>query len=261
LKRAHELSSQNPEKKLFEMKKREKARETEFQSVLSQLNFSKREQELVSLVREFVFLRNYRVECWVQAQFLLRPFLEQVANRLNLSFEELTALNYQEIHAALVGKEHPDKNELALRLKGYSYVKIREKPTVFFGEKAETIAAPQSEPLRIQNESVLKGKTANKGIAIGTVRVVRELSDLSKVNRGDILVASMTVPQYISAMEKAAAFVTDEGGITCHAAIVSRELNVPCIVGTGIATRVLHDGDEVEVDANKGIVRKIPKQR
>jgi pyruvate,water dikinase len=65
----------------------------------------------------------------------------------------------------------------------------------------------------------------------------------------------MTRPEYISAMKKAAAIVTDEGGITCHAAIVSRELKKPCIIGTKIATKVLKDGDLVEVDADKGIVK------
>ena len=67
----------------------------------------------------------------------------------------------------------------------------------------------------------------------------------------------MTDPRYVPAMKKAAAIVTDEGGITCHAAIVSRELKKPCIIGTKIATKVLKDGDEVEVDAEKGVVKKI----
>ena len=86
---------------------------------------------------------------------------------------------------------------------------------------------------------------------------MRELSDLPKVQKGDILVASMTMPQYIPAMEKAAGFITDEGGITCHAAIIARELDVPCIVGTKNATKLLKDGDKVELDAIKGIIKKL----
>mgnify|MGYP001562085147 CR=1 FL=1 len=77
------------------------------------------------------------------------------------------------------------------------------------------------------------------------------------LKNGDILVTFMPAPSHISAMEKAAAFVTDEGGITCHAAIVAREMKKPCIIGTKIATKVLKDGDMVEVDANKGIVKII----
>ena len=77
----------------------------------------------------------------------------------------------------------------------------------------------------------------------------------SKFNDNEILVASMTRPEYVPLMKKAKAIITDEGGITCHAAVVSRELKVPCIIGTQIATTKLSDGDFVEVDADNGIVR------
>ncbi len=69
----------------------------------------------------------------------------------------------------------------------------------------------------------------------------------------------MTRPDYLPAMKKASAFVTDEGGITCHAAIVAREMKKPCIVGTKIATKILKDGDEVEVDANAGMIRVLKR--
>ena len=78
---------------------------------------------------------------------------------------------------------------------------------------------------------------------------------MKKINSNSILVARMTFPEYFPAMNKARAFITDEGGITCHAAIVAREMNKPCIIGTKIATKVLKDGDLVEVDADKGVVR------
>ena len=87
--------------------------------------------------------------------------------------------------------------------------------------------------------------------------VLRSSTQINKVKLGDILVAKMTRPDYVPAMRRAAAIVTNEGGMTCHAAIVSRELGIPCIVGTKIATKVLKDGDLVEVDAEKGIVKKI----
>jgi len=74
---------------------------------------------------------------------------------------------------------------------------------------------------------------------------------------GDILVSHMTDPEIVVAMKKAGAIITDMGGITCHAAIVSRELGIPCVIGTKIATKVFKDGDEVEVDATKGVVRKL----
>jgi len=81
--------------------------------------------------------------------------------------------------------------------------------------------------------------------------------DMSKFNKGDILVSPSTNPNVVPAMKKAAAIVTDAGGITCHAAIVSREMGIPCIVGTGNATEVLKDGQEITVHATHGNVYNI----
>ena len=107
--------------------------------------------------------------------------------------------------------------------------------------------------------SDVRGLTACSGRAFGVVRIVRSVNEIGKVKQGDILVAVMTRPDYVPAMRQAVAIVTDEGGITSHAAIVSREMGTPCIIGTKIATKVFKDGDYVEVDANKGIVRRIKK--
>jgi len=82
-------------------------------------------------------------------------------------------------------------------------------------------------------------------------------NDFNKFKSGDILVTSMTRPEFVTLMKMAKAVITDEGGITCHAAIVSRELGLPCIIGTEMATRLLKDGDIVEVDADKGIVKLV----
>lgn len=103
----------------------------------------------------------------------------------------------------------------------------------------------------------LQGMVASAGIARGRVRVCKSIHDIPKVKKGEILIASMTRPEFLPAMQKAIAFVTDEGGVTSHAAIVSCEMRKPCIIGTKIATKVFQDGDFVEVDAIKGIVKKI----
>jgi pyruvate,water dikinase len=110
--------------------------------------------------------------------------------------------------------------------------------------------------------SEVKGIVASKGKSgsvRGTARIVSDPHNTKGFNEGDILVASMTSPEYIYLMRKSSAIITDEGGLTSHAAIVSRELGVPCIVGTKVATKVLHDGDYVEVDANRGVVAVLKK--
>ncbi len=101
----------------------------------------------------------------------------------------------------------------------------------------------------------LKGMPANKGIAKGTVRIILSKEQFRTFKENEVLVAEMTEPTFIPLMKKASAILTDEGGITSHAAITSRELNKPCIVGIKNATRVLKNGNLVEVNADKGTVR------
>ncbi len=113
----------------------------------------------------------------------------------------------------------------------------------------------------IVSKNQIKGQIAYKGKVTGKVKIVSSVNDLSKVGCCDILVAAMTMPKYLPAMKKARGFVTDEGGITCHAAIVAREMKKPCIVGTKIATQMLRDGDEVRVDADNGIIKILKKAK
>ena len=105
-----------------------------------------------------------------------------------------------------------------------------------------------------QGRILLKGETASAGVYTGSVKLVHSASELGKIQKGDILVTPMTTPDMVPAMQKAGAIVTNEGGMTCHAAIVSREMGIPCIVGTEHATEVLKDGEIVTVHASRGIV-------
>ena len=114
-----------------------------------------------------------------------------------------------------------------------------------------------SQIVTIETEKEIVGQIANKGKMVGRVKVVLDPNDVKFFEEGDILVTSMTRPEFLHLMKKAGAFVTNEGGITCHAAIVAREMKKPCIIGTKIATKVLKDGDLVEVDAENGVVRVI----
>ncbi len=102
--------------------------------------------------------------------------------------------------------------------------------------------------------TLVKGLAASPGIGRGKVKLIKDVSEINLVEDGDILVTGMTNPDMVPAMRKAAGVVTDEGGRTCHAAIVSRELQIPCIVGSKEATKVLKNGDTVTVDATRGIV-------
>ncbi|MFH1325531.1 MAG: phosphoenolpyruvate synthase [archaeon] len=108
----------------------------------------------------------------------------------------------------------------------------------------------------LKGEIILKGLAASPGIAAGKIRIVRRMEDLDKIKEGDVLVTKMTNPDMVVSMQKAAAIVTDEGGLTAHAAIVSREMGIPCVVGTGTATEKLKEGEIITVDGFRGEIYK-----
>jgi phosphoenolpyruvate synthase/pyruvate phosphate dikinase len=183
-------------------------------------------------------------------------FLAVVAERLGLNMEEAKYTYIDELPGMLSDRAKVDRGALQERksfvlvintLEGYQMVMGNDAKQVFEAVfKAKDI--PQDE---------IKGTIASAGKARGRVKIIRKIHDMVNMAQGDVLVASMTRPEMLPAMKKAAAIVTDEGGVTCHAAIVSRELGIPCIIGTKIATNAFKDGDEVEVDAGAGMVRII----
>lgn len=166
--------------------------------------------------------------------------------------EIIDFLTFEEIRSENI----PSIEEIEERKQGYIYYNRK----LYLGEKMKNFE--EKEGITLVNEEAeetnqIKGTIAQKGKTAGKAKIVFETNQLNKVEKGDILVTPMTTPDFLPAMQKASAFVTDEGGVTCHAAIISREMKKPCIIGTKIATRVLKDGDWIEVDADNGIVRKI----
>lgn len=106
----------------------------------------------------------------------------------------------------------------------------------------------------VDGEVIIKGLGASPGIASGLVKIIRDIDELDKVKDGDIMVTTMTTPDMVPAMRRAAGIITDEGGVTCHASIISRELGIPCVVGTGSATSTLKEDEGVTLDGKKGLV-------
>lgn len=142
-------------------------------------------------------------------------------------------------------------------LKGRFYI-VQSRPITTLGTRHEAIGNRDKKLMSSAYSLVpiLKGQGASPGIATGPVKIIQSPKNIGKVKKGDILVAKMTSPDYVPAMKRAAAIVTDEGGITSHAAIVSRELGIPCVVGTGEATKILKDNLVVTVDGKSGVVVK-----
>lgn len=120
--------------------------------------------------------------------------------------------------------------------------------------RAVTTKAKVARKTSVTANQILKGIGASPGAASGKVRIIKEKRDVLRIQSGDIIVTTMTTPDLVPSMNKSSAIITDLGGRTCHAAIVSREMGIPAIVGTQQATKILKDGQEVTVDAYSGIV-------
>jgi pyruvate,water dikinase len=137
-------------------------------------------------------------------------------------------------------------------------VQARPVTTIPPPGNATATASPPSGGAPSRPESaespILRGMGASPGIAGGKARLLLHAAEMSKLKAGEILVTTMTTPDMVPAMAQAAGIVTDEGGMTCHAAIVSRELGVPCIVGTRGATKTIHEGDMITVDGKTGMI-------
>ncbi|MDP6459425.1 MAG: phosphoenolpyruvate synthase, partial [Candidatus Hydrothermarchaeota archaeon] len=149
----------------------------------------------------------------------------------------------------LVEEHYEFPQDIEWAIEGDELYLLQSRPiTVFYGEeKAEEGS---------KKDVLIKGLGASPSLGSGRVRIIFSTEELDKVKEGDVLVTTMTNPDMVPAMRRASAIVTEEGGMTCHAAIVSRELGIPCIVGTSEATKVLSDGDEITVDGSRGVVYK-----
>lgn len=153
---------------------------------------------------------------------------------------------------ALKLEEHYDKpQDIEFAIENQEIYIVQTRPITTLETRVDSSASQT-----INAEPILQGLGASPGIASGKIKVVEDLNDLSKIKQGDVFVTEMTNPDMVIAMQKSAAIVTNEGGLTAHAAIVSREIGIPCVVGTGTATEKLKEGEIITVDGFSGKIYK-----
>lgn len=202
----------------------------------------------------FMVTKIYRRFAQIYALYKMEFILEEIGKRLGLSLKEVRFMLPREVKSVLL-KKRLNRKIIKQRTKFCVLYAEKNKEEIFIGEKAkELIKLTQR---KIEKVIELKGQCGCVGRTKGTVKIIIRPQDMYKMKKGDVLVSIATDPDIVPAIKKAAAIVTEQGGVTSHAAIVSRELNIPCVIGTKIATKVLKDGDLVEVDATKGIIKKI----
>jgi phosphoenolpyruvate synthase/pyruvate phosphate dikinase len=224
--------------------------------IIKNYSLSKDAQYWLVVADEYVYFHDLRKEVQVKVLFAAYLLMKEVARRLKINPADLEWLFHKEVMGLLSGNKI-DSVELKRRKKSHW--------TYFDTKKIDFLSGDSAIEKRkfeiIENNKMVasfEGTSVSHGIISARAKVCTGVVEATrKIKSGDVLVCAMTTPDWVPYMKKASAIVTDEGGVTCHAAIISRELKKPCIVGTKIATSVLKDGDLVEVNADKGIVKII----
>lgn len=257
------LIKNNPKKELKQMDRETKDLGNKQEQYAKELRLNALERRLFNAARDFMYAKAYRQELLFLTYYTLHKILKEISNRYDYKVKQLEFATMEEITSILFNKKKINKNILNKRSQhcivfahGDKVKKVIADP-----EAASFISKYCEIEDIIGSITTVEGITAYLGFASGIVKIVDSIKDIDKVKEGDILISVQTTPKLLPAMRKAAGFVTDIGGITSHAAIVAREMGKPCIIGTKIATRVFKDNDLVEVDADKGIVRKIDKNK
>lgn len=217
--------------------------------------------ELIDIAQEYAYLRTYRMDAIFEGDFRLRPFFTEIASRGDVAYEDFIQLTVPEIEEILTGNidsETLRERAETRRKDDFVVYLIDDELTVGQGDAAreflETDADEQDESddfvtADARTEKRISGRVAQRGEVTAPSKIVRSENDIDKVNEGDILVSPMTTPDMTVGIAKAGGIITDEGGVASHAAIISREFGIPCLIGTEVATSILHDGDKVVLEA------------
>lgn len=243
---------------LKKIERRDQQTASKKDQLLNKLKFDKYQLNLIKMAQAMVFIKDYRKEALYHGHYSYEPFFRELGRRFGFSIDQVRAMNYFEIIDLLKKGKGLSADQLNERLKFAIMVTTPKTFITYTGVIAKTFLS------KIKFEKVKKivgnefvGTCAYPGKVRGQVKIINLPEDMHKMEKGDILVAWNTNPNLIPAMRMASAMVSGAGGLTCHTAIVARELHTPSIVGIPNIHKMLKDGDLVEVDANKGIVRKI----
>ena len=214
-------------------------------------------RDLVVMAKKMAFVKDQRDDYRRLGTHIIRPLYEEIARRAGITLQECVNMLTEEILSFFTEGKLIPRTKLSERVQGYVLLRKGGEVLIFSGANAKKVLQRELGYQKEELQGSAKGIVGSRGSASGPVVIVKTKHDLSRVTDGVIMVAVTTHPDFVPAMRRCAAIVTDEGGITSHAAIVARELGIPCVVGAGRATQVFHEGERIRVDAETGIVQKV----
>lgn len=185
----------------------------------------------------------------------LSKFFDLLSARWAIDPVLLCQLSFHELEELVSAGQKPNRLALERRRELYALSFTGGKTSIFVGEDANELFNYFNKA-DSPNASFVVGRPAFIGKVSGTARIVFSEKDLEKIKNGDIIVSPMTQVSFVPALTRVSGIITDEGGITCHAAVIAREMKKPCIVGTKNATKLIADGDQIEIDGDKITILK-----
>ena len=250
-----------PSNELADLRLMFKNRRLKFNQMVRSLKPDKKFKLLLEFLKENIFLRDYRDMIRQKLNLELRKFYVEAGKRLGLSLAQVATLTNEEIIKSLGENKKFSPAEAKRREQAFLLIQKSSAVEIYSGQKAVARFKKECKPYQPKVLEKIRGSLAAPGRARGPVKIVRTNQDLNKIKDGDIMVTGMTRQDFVPALRRVSALVTDEGGMICHAAIIAREFKIPCVVGAKIATLALSDGDLVDVDADRGIIRKVTKHK
>lgn len=246
-----DLLKENLKDKLNQIKLTKQQTQNEFNKAYKNISSDNKLKGLVDLSREMLYLRTYRLDVFFLSYYKAFGLLKEVALRLRILSDDVVWLTGKEISSYLSKEVTFSLEKIQERKQNYALILENDRFTLLSGDQVKKALK------RTTAQKEVKGAVASRGRTTGKAKLLFGVNDIPKVEKGDIIVSPMTRPELVPAIIKSAGIITDFGGILCHAAIISREFGIPCIVGTRIATSIFTDGDAVELNAYEGVARKI----
>lgn len=210
----------------------------------------------IEFVRWFMYLRTESIDNMTLVNKSFKSVLNSIVDKLNLPVDFVLHMTFEEIASSLkTGMLSVEKELILNRLNnGYAYLIAPNASYLVTGNDVDILHQLVIPKGNEEKVTELKGQVAFKGKVSGIARVILDRRHAGDLREGEILVTTMTTPDFVPAMKLSAGIITNEGGVLCHAAIMSREFKKPCIIGTKIATDAIKTGQKVTIDADKGII-------
>jgi|GEM_PF-3428351 len=249
------------EEKAEEIEKSIKKSLIEKKKLIKTLKLSKNILKSAEVLQKSTELKDYIRGSLSKIWYHSEVVFEEIAKRMETSVLVVKTLLVEELKQSLINHVPLNKKIIQARLNGpILFLPTKKRTMIYYGDKAEKLISRHFKNSQKIPTIEFRGRPVSRGIAMGKVRVINNLTEAKKILRGEILVVSNTYPAFVPYLKRVKGIIAEVGGATVHVAIIARELSLPCIIGITNAREIFKNGEIVKIDANHGIVRRLNRR-